>query len=205
MSFYANELQAYMAKGGKMLITGQDIGWWDWALSNYYGASFDQVDFFGAQYVQDSIYRGNQPPVPALKGVNTYSDYLDGQFYDINPGGDGSGDNLSVDEIQAMNFGDANAQATLTSQPVFTQMQDGTLGSSMSSEPTILSGTFLDLIAKGGYSNGIRYYRWDFGDGTPISYGAASINHTYTKVGTYQAYVEVGDGFGPKRSTVPYP
>jgi PKD repeat protein len=49
-----------------------------------------------------------------------------------------------------------------------------------------------------GYVNGIRYYRWDFGDGSPIFSGGASINHVYTNPGTYKVYVEVGDGFGHK-------
>jgi PKD repeat protein len=72
-----------------------------------------------------------------MKGDDTYSNFLKGQFYDIAPSGDGAGNQAFVDEIQPMDYGDVDALPVLTSQPVFTQVADGVVGSRMSSEPTI--------------------------------------------------------------------
>ena len=59
--------------------------------------------------------------------------------------------------------------------------------------------TFTVDVTTTGYENRILYYRWDFGDGTPIqTTSTASVNHKYTKLGSYNAYVEVMDGFGHK-------
>ncbi len=42
------------------------------------------------------------------------------------------------------------------------------------------------------YSKGqITSYKWDFGDGTPVKLGAATISHKYTAIGTYNVSVTV--------------
>jgi hypothetical protein len=137
LSFQGNDLANYLAQGGKMIITGQDIGYMDNEVLNTYGASFNPSLYFGASYVQDSLYRGNLPPTPAMKGDDIYSNFMQGQFYDITPSGDGAGNQEYVDEIQPQYYGDVDALPVLTSQPVFTQVADGVVGSRMSSEPTI--------------------------------------------------------------------
>ncbi len=129
-------LRNYLANGGRMLITGQDIGALDALLYYYYGVTFNPELFFGASYVQDALYE-TTTPVPTVSGDNMFSSYLAGQLYDISEAGDGAGNQASVDEIVAQFYNDVDALPILLSSPVKTAMGYGHLGTRMSSEPTI--------------------------------------------------------------------
>jgi subtilisin family serine protease len=268
LTFQPVSLRNYLAQGGKMIISGQNIGSLD---NNYYNSTwqtFDPGTFFGARYVQDSLYGTKLPPIPAMDGDFINSDFLQGQSYDIRPGGDGAANQTSVDEIDPIYSTDTDSLPILTSRPVSTRLENGILGTRASSEPTIerakgdmpwthlgfrtiwlsfgLEGvnntsgfdsredllaraigwlddslsitpdktsvtikennrvnltatpktSFTDGLYNTGYVNDIRYYRWDFGDSSPILYGGASMTHIYSGLGTYKVYIEVGDGFG---------
>jgi len=136
LSFYYDDLRNYLASGGKMLITGQDIAALDDFIVNRYGVSFNPALLFGAAYVQDSLYAG-AVPVPAIGGDNTFSTYLMGQTYDISPTGNGAGNQTSVDEIEAQFYSDVDAFPILSSAPVTSTKKMGTVGTRMSSEPSI--------------------------------------------------------------------
>lgn len=129
-------LRNYLADGGRMLITGQDIGALDALIYEYYGVTFNPELFFGASFVQDVLYE-DTTPVPTISGDNTYSAYLAGQLYDISAAGDGAGNQVSVDEIVAKFYDDVDALPILLSSPVKTALGYGHLGTRMSSEPTI--------------------------------------------------------------------
>ena len=270
LTFQPVSLRNYLAQGGKMIISGQDIGFQDNHYSNATGQSFDPGTLFGARYVQDSLYGAKPPPIPAMYGETTYSNFLQGQSYDFGPGGDGAANQKSVDEINPLYSPDTDALPFLTSKYVSTKVENGILATRISSEPTIervkgdspwthlgfrtiwlsfgLEGinnytgfnTREDLLARAigwlddsltinlnitsvtisendnlnltatantsfnnglintSYVNSVRYYRWDFGDGSPIITGSASMDHIYSNLGVYKVYVEVGDGFGHK-------
>lgn len=129
-------LRNYLANGGRMLITGQDIGALDALLNYYYAVSFNPELFFGASYVQDALYEATTP-VPTISGDNMFSSYLAGQLYDISEAGNGAGNQASVDEIIAAFYDDVDALPILLSSPVKSALAYGHLGTRMSSEPTI--------------------------------------------------------------------
>ncbi len=136
LSGYGNSLRNYLSSGGKMLITGQDIGFLDQLLRDNYGVSLNPELFFGASFVQDSIFPDGAP-VPAMKGDMYFSTYLAGQNYDISTAGDGAGNQASVDEISARRYSDVDALPILFAAPSKATLADGQVGARMSSEPTI--------------------------------------------------------------------
>ncbi len=137
LSFFPTSLRNYLANGGRMLITGQDIGFWDDFYLTNFGASFNPQLFFGAGYVQDNLYSASTP-VPAVVGDNAFSSYLAGQSYDLRTTtGDGAHNQTSVDEIVAQFYTDVDALPILTTSAVTTTLELGHLGTRMSSEPTI--------------------------------------------------------------------
>ena len=125
-------LRAYLAAGGRVLITGQDVGW-------YYAEALGDFLFplvTGAAYVQDSLYPAG-PPRPTAAGDSLFSSFLAGRIYDISAGGDGAGNQRSVDEVNAAFYSDVDAYPLLSSVPVTTASGLGHLGTRMSSEPTL--------------------------------------------------------------------
>lgn len=61
------------------------------------------------------------------------------------------------------------------------------------------AGQTVDFVAQASTNTPARIirYRWDFGDGTPISETAeASVSHTYAAAGTYQVRVQVTSIYG---------
>ena len=128
-------LRAYLAAGGRDLITGQDVGWWyDFFLSD---SLFRLVT--GAAYLQSSLYPTAGPPQPTAAGDSLFSPFLAGRIYDISisAGGDGAGNQVFVDEVVAGFFNDVDAYPLLSSVPVPTALGPGHLGTRMSSEPTL--------------------------------------------------------------------
>jgi len=132
---YTNLLRNYLAQGGKMLITGEDIGWF--FSPNWFDAGSSLALYFGAAYVQDSLFDVPNKPIPAMTGDTAYSTYLAGQSYDIHGTGDGAGNQVSVDEIAARFYNDVDSLPILYGAPVTNTMQYGHVGTRMSSEPTI--------------------------------------------------------------------
>lgn len=124
----------YLAQGGKLLVSSQDEAVME---TSVFGSNGLMAITFGADAVQNSLYGAGQPPQPTLQGDNTYAAYLAGQIYDISNNGNGAGNQTSVDEIQASFFNDTDALPILNSAPVKTMMSQGTVGSRMSSEPTL--------------------------------------------------------------------
>ena len=130
-------LRAYLAAGGRVLLTGQDIGWF-----------YEPDPLFplvtGAGYVQDDLYGGlGGPPRPTAAGDNLYSGFLAGRIYDFSFGGDGANNQWAVDEVAARFYSDVDAYPILSTTPVTTVRSIGHLGTRMSSEPTLerLAGT----------------------------------------------------------------
>lgn len=167
LSFLGNSMRNYLAQGGKMLITGQDIGYWDNVWLNTYGASFNPALFFGGRYIQDDIFPGDQP-VPAAKGDSTYSTYLDGQMYDIDPS-----INPWVDEIQAVMYSDVDTLPILHAAPVGSILRDGHLGTRMSDEMTIERMKGSEPYTRVGYrtewvSFGLEAVTDNFNSGTEL-------------------------------------
>jgi uncharacterized repeat protein (TIGR01451 family) len=136
LSGYQTQLRNYLANGGKMLITGQDIGALDDLLKTFYAVSFNPELYFGASFIQDDLFGANVP-VPTIAGDNMFSAYLAGQLYDIRAGGDGAGNQEFVDEIVAKFYADVDALPILTAAPVAGAAAYGHVGTRMSYEPTI--------------------------------------------------------------------
>ena len=167
LSFFGTSLRNYLAQGGKMLITGQDIGFLDNLFLNNpnFGVTFNPGLYFGAGYVQNDLYPITVP-TPTMVGDWTYSGYLSRQFYDIAPGGDGANNQTSVDEIVAKFYNDTDAYPILFSSPIPTIKKQGHLGTRMSSEPTIER-------VQGDYGDWTKFpYRTEF-----LSFGLEGVNN----------------------------
>jgi hypothetical protein len=127
-------LRAYLAAGGRVLLTGQDIGW-------YYGEYLGDTLFpliTGAGYVQDDLYGDlGGPPSPTAMGDNLFSGFLAGRIYDFSSAGDGAGNQSAVDEVAARFYNDVDAYPILSTVPVTTVSSLGHLGTRISSEPTL--------------------------------------------------------------------
>jgi len=127
-------LRAYLAAGGRVLLTGQDIGW-------YYGEYLGDTLFpliTGAGYVQDDLYGDlGGPPSPTAMGDNLFSGFLAGRIYDFSSAGDGAGNQSAVDEVAARFYNDVDAYPILSTVPVTTVSSLGHLGTRLSSEPTL--------------------------------------------------------------------
>ncbi len=139
LSFYGAEMAAYLANGGKMILTGQDIALADAIYARLLGVSFNPQLYFGAQIIQDSEF-GNgtqQPPQPTVSGdVSRYPFMID-QIYDLSDQGNGAGNQTSIDELAALNFTDVDANSILQAAPSNNRVYQGTVGTSMTSEPTL--------------------------------------------------------------------
>ncbi|MCX7856096.1 MAG: S8 family serine peptidase, partial [Anaerolineae bacterium] len=100
-------LRAYLAAGGRVLLTGQDIGY-------FYGAETIFPLVTGARYVQDSLYGAGGPPRPTAAGDNLYSGFLAGRIYDFSFGGNGANNQWAVDEVAAQFYVDVDAYPILS-------------------------------------------------------------------------------------------
>ena len=70
-------------------------------------------------------------------------------------------------------------------------------------EVTIAVNTEITFDASGSSDkeNNIRFYFWNFGDGTPeVYYTTPTTTHTYTEVGTYTLTTKVKDSYGAESS-----
>ncbi len=133
-------LRAYLAAGGRVLLTGQDIGWY---YVGYLGDTLFPL-ITGAGYVQDDLYGDlGGPPSPTAVGDNLFSEFLAGRIYDFSFAGDGAGNQEFVDEVTAGFYSDVDAYPILSTTPVTTVLSLGHLGTRISSEPTLerLAGT----------------------------------------------------------------
>jgi len=127
-------LRAYLAAGGRVLLTGQDIGWY--YVENLGDTLFPLIT--GAYYAQDSLYGDlGGPPSPTAVGDNLFSGFLAGRIYDFSFAGDGAGNQLAVDEGAAAFYSDVDAYPILSTVPVTTASSLGHLGTRISSEPTL--------------------------------------------------------------------
>ena len=164
LPFFNNFLRNYLASGGKLIVTGQDEA----ALENLaWGPYSYPAIFFGEDYVQGSLFGpGTQPPSPSLQGDAEFSPYLAGQVYDIGNNGDGAKNQTSVDEIQAKFYGDVDALPILKAAPTTNMRAEGTVGTRMSSEPTLERVSGKDPWTRLGY-------RTEF-----LSFGLEAVSNT---------------------------
>jgi hypothetical protein len=131
-----NSLRNYMVAGGKMIIFGQDVMSFDayaatGALTAYGYSSFSPSLFFGANFVQEDLFRGSIP-VPAVVGDKTYSSFLSMFAIGLDPS-----TAVSIDEIAASMYNDLDTMPILSSVPLGTALLNGTVGTRSSAEPTL--------------------------------------------------------------------
>jgi len=163
LSLNGNALRNYMAQGGRVLLTGQDIGYWDDVSLYYNGYTFNPALYFGGAFVQDDVF-GLETPVPAVTGDADYSQFLSSQAYDLFSGSvavelaDGANNQVFVDEIAPMYYGDVDSLPILTANvgPAggtndALYLDEGRVGVRMSSEPTIERVKGLSSWTKLGY------------------------------------------------------
>jgi subtilisin family serine protease len=131
-----DSLRNYMVSGGKMIIFGQDVMSFDaFAATGAYSAygynSFLPELFFGAQFVQDDLFRGANPS-PAVVGDKVYSTFLNMFAIGLDPT-----TAVAVDELNAPLYTDMDTLPILSSVPLGTALLDGTVGTRSSTEPTL--------------------------------------------------------------------
>ena len=128
----ATYLRNYMTSGGRMLIFGQDFMGWDSYLAGIAGyASILPELFFGAQYVQDDLFKGSLPEI-AVVGDKTYSTFLSQYALGLNPT-----TTTSVDELDAPDYTDMDNLPVLLSAPLGTALAKGIVGTRSSTEPNL--------------------------------------------------------------------
>jgi subtilisin family serine protease len=152
LGMYPTALRNYMAQGGRVLLSGQDIGYWDYYNRMMLGSaySFNPALYFGGDFVQDNVF-GTETPIPAVTGDADLSGFLSGQAYDLFGSGvdpvelaDGANNQGFVDEIAPMYFNDVDALPILTANVGPSEINgdalyfyEGRVGVRMSYEPTI--------------------------------------------------------------------
>ncbi|MDD5371522.1 MAG: S8 family serine peptidase [Anaerolineaceae bacterium] len=126
----------YLAQGGKMLMMGTDNAYYGIQYLNVVAKAPEMPLLFGGTYAQDSVFGAGQPPKPSVSGDTDYSDFLAGKVYDLAAGGNGMGNQLSVDELSAAYYADTDALPIFKAAPG-NAINQGVVGTRMSSEPTI--------------------------------------------------------------------
>ncbi len=127
-------LRNYMVSGGKMLIMGQDFMVLDnlFASGLYSGYSSIMPDvLFGALFVQDDLFRGANP-LPAVVGDKSFSSFLSMDAIGLDQTAP-----LTVDELAAPYYTDADTLPILSSVTLGTALANGVVGTRFSTEPTI--------------------------------------------------------------------
>jgi subtilisin family serine protease len=135
-----NDLRTYLADGGKLLFTGQE------ALGDFYYRYFgygpiDSLPSYvrGASSapLMDGVFP-DWPPEPSVVGVEDANPFLKDMVLDLNPEGDGAGNQYAVDEVHWTNYVD------LDTAPLFEvvntvpgTVENGYVGTRSSYEPTI--------------------------------------------------------------------
>jgi subtilisin family serine protease len=115
--YYPNALRNYLAQGGRMLITGQDIGYWDEFFKYNYVSTmtFNPELYFGGAFLTDDILY-DYVDVPAFIG-SPYTPFTVGQGLDVSYYGDldfippwvGAMNQEWVDGIEPMFWSDLDA------------------------------------------------------------------------------------------------
>ncbi|MBN2390068.1 MAG: S8 family serine peptidase [Anaerolineae bacterium] len=124
-----DEVRAYLAAGGKMIVFGQDAAWG----MNWAGLPLAIV--FGAGYAEDDVFEGEAVPQPSAAGVVPF---LDGKEVDFSAGGDGAGNMVTVDALALYTGGDVSNIPLFAVPSTFTPMfGEDFMGSAMSSDPTL--------------------------------------------------------------------
>jgi len=129
LSFYPTDLSNYMAQGGRMLIMGQDIGYWDTYFAPFGYTMFPAV-FFGGAYAKDNVFAGAL--FPAVGGTGDFSPFMQGVVYGVDPSSA-----PSVDEITPKFWTDVDALPILGNPQLPGTISGGYMGTRMSYEPTI--------------------------------------------------------------------
>ncbi|MFN2157173.1 MAG: S8 family serine peptidase [Anaerolineae bacterium] len=125
----SEDLQAYLAGGGKMIAFGQDVTWG----MTYVGTPFEL--FFGGAYSADNAF-GNTPiPRPSAVGV---ASFLQGTMVDFASGGNGAGNMNTVDSLSVPAYSDVSNIPLFAVPNTFADTQGaGYVGSAMSSDLTL--------------------------------------------------------------------
>ncbi len=124
-----DDVRAYLAAGGKMLVFGQDAAW---ALNN---AGLPISVLFGADYGVDDVFGGYAIPRPSATGLMPF---LDGKVVDFASGGDGAGNMATVDGLSFTAFGDTDNIPLFGLHGTMTPLPGGRfMGSAISSDPTL--------------------------------------------------------------------
>lgn len=127
-------MRNYMVSGGKVIVFGQDFMSLNSLFATGAFSSYSSVMpdlFFGAQFVQDDLFRGANP-LPAIVGDKTFSTFLSKFAIGLNPS-----ESLSIDELRAPPYPDEDTLPILMSVPLGTALLDGTVGTRSSTEPTL--------------------------------------------------------------------
>jgi hypothetical protein len=250
LSYNAAAMQAYLNGGGRMLVMGQDVMYYDDLYTTAplsHTGSINPQAYFGASFVADSAAITSVIAAPPPL-------YMAGLGQDLGSGA------TSVDKIASV------ANARIDTGVILRGISGGqpALGTRVSAEPTLervnepgtwdalpyrtelatfglqevkdvdeqpilldrlagylratitvefsntplatYRGSTITLSARAttsitqtrtGFSNAIQQYRWDFGDGSPITATAgASVDHVYAQMGDFTVRVEVADAFG---------
>jgi hypothetical protein len=142
-------MNLYLANGGHLLMTGQDAAY---GLAVGDGRDSDLNLYFGAHYVQDSIF-GPVAPQPSAEGVADWNPFLSGVKVDLSPNGDGAHNQVWVDELDAKFYTDTDALPLFKATASASNLSTGMVGTRMSSEPTLerVKGKPRELWTKLGY------------------------------------------------------
>ena len=157
----------YLVSGGKMIVMGQDFMFSDAlagaGLLGPYTSVLPSIAF-GAQYVQDNLFRGAIPPVSVV-GDKTYSSYLSRDAIGLDPA-----TAVSIDEVDASIFSDIDTLPILSSVPLGTALLNGTVGTRSSVEPTLERVLGTEQWTRGlQRSELVTFGLQDMVDGTPLS------------------------------------
>ncbi len=137
----------YLHSGGRLLATGQDLSH-RLAYGLTAGSSLLYFGYLGAGYVQDDLFQGQGPlpPRPSVRATDGAS-FLGAMRLDLSTPitatvGAGAGNQRSVDEVAPMTGFATYALGYAHVRPLLTAMgsrpeQDGTVGLTLSSEPSL--------------------------------------------------------------------
>jgi subtilisin family serine protease len=139
----ANDMRNYLAGGGKLAVFGQDaLG--DLAIVYYgLGPSDGLAPYMrGADDVPllDGVFPGfpSVPPQPSVVGVEEYNPFLKDVVLDLNPTGDGAGNQIFVDEVDWVNYIDLDTLPLFEVVNTVTgTVENGYVATRSSYEPTI--------------------------------------------------------------------
>ena len=129
---YATGMANFLAQGGKMLVMGQDVAWWDNALLNAYGLTFIPSIYVGASYLQDNLLNG---ALLETAGDPDYSPFVGGMVLPLD-----ATNTTSVDELAPSFYTDVDTVplfANKAAPAAIGGSYKGAMGTRTSSEPTI--------------------------------------------------------------------